>query len=49
MTVSLYPIIVLNAIGLQWAICKCKVNWALETWHNPARIPNHNQMQGDWP
>ena len=40
------PTIVLNAIGSQGA-CKCKVNWPLETWHNPARIPNHNQTQED--
>jgi len=69
------PTIVLNAIGLQVAICNCPprnlaesrshtksqpdarrlaVNQNanpgnLDNLGNPARIPNHNQMQGDWP
>ena len=43
------PTIVLNAIGLQWS--NLQVQSELASWtsgHNPARIPNHNQMQGDW-
>lgn len=52
MTVALYPTIVHDVIGLQGGICNCKLNCHpkfLAYPANPARVPNHNQMQGDRP